>query len=329
MPSARTCSRWSSPGSSSRRWTTTATSRSRASTCRTSTRSSSRPATASSSRATRSSSCAELSDYLAEHARRENYALLTSPQVQLETDDDLDVGVFGIATRLVQTPGGQAERGPRRGHTMIYKPTPARCRSRPRQRRRSTRVSARSPCCAGTASATRSTRVASCSGGRRRPTSRSSTRTSRAGTPSCGRRVRRTGCRPRLDERRRGARQAGEAPEARGRRPGSRSARRRSPSRGRPLTVSGGVALRPRSRRTPCSPSRSRSSSCSTSSSGGSSARRPATSALPQESMILGAAAGGGRRPRPAARARELGRLVVLSSPALTDGESSRSTRIR
>ena len=46
--------------------------------------------------------CAELSDYLAEHARRENYALLTSPQVQLETDDDLDVGVFGIATRLVQ-----------------------------------------------------------------------------------------------------------------------------------------------------------------------------------------------------------------------------------
>ena len=46
--------------------------------------------------------CAELSDYLAEHARRENYALLTPPQVQLETDDDLDVGVFGIATRLVQ-----------------------------------------------------------------------------------------------------------------------------------------------------------------------------------------------------------------------------------
>ena len=52
--------------------------------------------------------CAELSDYLAEHARRENYALLTSPQVQLDTDDDLDVGVFGIATRLVQTSGGQA-----------------------------------------------------------------------------------------------------------------------------------------------------------------------------------------------------------------------------
>jgi predicted component of type VI protein secretion system len=67
----------------------------------------------------------ELSDYLAEHARREGYALLTPPKVQLETDDDLDVGVFGIATRMAQTakpapaaPVGEAEPG----HTMIYKP---------------------------------------------------------------------------------------------------------------------------------------------------------------------------------------------------------------
>src|SRR4249919_1975754 len=44
----------------------------------------------------------ELADYLAEHARRENYALLTPPRVLLETDDDLDVGMFGIATRLAQ-----------------------------------------------------------------------------------------------------------------------------------------------------------------------------------------------------------------------------------
>ena len=58
--------------------------------------------------------CAELADYLAEHARRENYALLTSPQVSLDTDDDLDVGVFGIATRLVQTPGGDPSPPPRR-----------------------------------------------------------------------------------------------------------------------------------------------------------------------------------------------------------------------
>ena len=50
----------------------------------------------------------ELAEYLAEHARRENYVLLTPPRVQLETDDDLDVGVFGIATRMVQTPSGKA-----------------------------------------------------------------------------------------------------------------------------------------------------------------------------------------------------------------------------
>src|SRR5262249_24751844 len=68
----------------------------------------------------------ELADYLAEHARRESYALLTPPRVLLETDADLDVGVFGIATRMVQTakretaaPAGQVEPG----HTMIYKPS--------------------------------------------------------------------------------------------------------------------------------------------------------------------------------------------------------------
>ena len=67
----------------------------------------------------------ELADYLAEHARRESFALLSPPQVQLETDADLDVGVFGIATRMVQpaepvpaAPAGEAEPG----HTMIYKP---------------------------------------------------------------------------------------------------------------------------------------------------------------------------------------------------------------
>src|SRR5919109_480291 len=44
----------------------------------------------------------ELQQYLAEHARREEYALLSSPRVLLETDDDLDIGEFGIATRMVQ-----------------------------------------------------------------------------------------------------------------------------------------------------------------------------------------------------------------------------------
>jgi FhaA, N-terminal domain/FHA domain len=67
----------------------------------------------------------ELQDYLAEHARRENFVLLSSPRVKLETDEDLGVGVFGIATRMVQTrrprrdePAAQ----PEPGATMVYKP---------------------------------------------------------------------------------------------------------------------------------------------------------------------------------------------------------------
>jgi hypothetical protein len=69
----------------------------------------------------------ELAEYLAEHARRESYVLLTPPQVQLEVDEDLDLGVFGIATRMVQKgkaagePEGQAEPNA----TMIYKPSSA------------------------------------------------------------------------------------------------------------------------------------------------------------------------------------------------------------
>ena len=68
---------------------------------------------------------AELEEYLTEHAKREKYALLTPAKVLLETDDDLAVGEFGIATRMVQPrrpkadePEGQVESGA----TMIYKP---------------------------------------------------------------------------------------------------------------------------------------------------------------------------------------------------------------
>jgi hypothetical protein len=43
---------------------------------------------------------AELAEYLAEHARREGYALLTPPRVLVTTDEDLAVGEFGIATRM-------------------------------------------------------------------------------------------------------------------------------------------------------------------------------------------------------------------------------------
>jgi hypothetical protein len=62
----------------------------------------------------------ELEQYLAEHARREQYALQSPPKVILSTDDDLAVGEFGIATRMVQPSGGEARRGASR--TQIYRP---------------------------------------------------------------------------------------------------------------------------------------------------------------------------------------------------------------
>src|SRR5919205_931679 len=71
----------------------------------------------------------ELQEYLAEHARRENYVLLSAPRVQFETDDDLDVGVFGIATRMVQSDGAKVDGAPpadvEPGATMVYKPAAA------------------------------------------------------------------------------------------------------------------------------------------------------------------------------------------------------------
>jgi hypothetical protein len=72
---------------------------------------------------------AELEEYIAEHAKRESYALLTPPKVLLETDDDLAVGEFGIATRMVQPKRGsraaaaeEPEEQVESGATMIYKP---------------------------------------------------------------------------------------------------------------------------------------------------------------------------------------------------------------
>ena len=56
----------------------------------------------------------ELSDYLSEHARREGYALLSTPRVMLEEDEDLAIGEFGIATRMVQ-PSAQAPAHAARG----------------------------------------------------------------------------------------------------------------------------------------------------------------------------------------------------------------------
>jgi FHA domain-containing protein len=68
----------------------------------------------------------ELQDYLAEHARREGYVLLTRPTVSMETDDDLAVGEFGIATRMAQREPKRGEPEPppqlEPGATMVYRP---------------------------------------------------------------------------------------------------------------------------------------------------------------------------------------------------------------
>ena len=50
----------------------------------------------------------ELSTYLLEHAQAQGYALLSRPRVLVEEDADLRVGLFGIATRMVE---------PKRSHT--------------------------------------------------------------------------------------------------------------------------------------------------------------------------------------------------------------------
>jgi hypothetical protein len=73
----------------------------------------------------------ELEEYLTEHAKRESYALLTPPRVLLEVDDDLELGEFGIATRMVQPRAGakrqsdEPESQIEPGATMIYKPKAA------------------------------------------------------------------------------------------------------------------------------------------------------------------------------------------------------------
>jgi hypothetical protein len=72
----------------------------------------------------------ELADYLSEHARREGYSLLSPPKVQLEQDVDLEMGEFGIATRMVQPrrardeeeAAAQIEAAPDPSPTKIFKP---------------------------------------------------------------------------------------------------------------------------------------------------------------------------------------------------------------
>ncbi|HET7171473.1 MAG TPA: DUF3662 and FHA domain-containing protein [Gaiellales bacterium] len=51
--------------------------------------------------------CSELEEYLVEHARREGYTTASRPVVTLETEDDMHVGMFGIA---VEEAGDEDER---------------------------------------------------------------------------------------------------------------------------------------------------------------------------------------------------------------------------
>jgi predicted component of type VI protein secretion system len=92
-----------------------------------------------------SSLAQELSGHLLEHARHHNYDLLTRPVVNLDEDDRLRLGEFGIQTRLVRPPqrqGAEATQG-EHGHTMVYSATQAqkaRSKRRPEQAYSETRA---------------------------------------------------------------------------------------------------------------------------------------------------------------------------------------------
>jgi FhaA, N-terminal domain/FHA domain len=68
----------------------------------------------------------ELEQYLLEHSRREGYVLLSKPQVSFEVDEDLEVGLFGIANRMIEreSPEQEPEPAPEQGETRIYRATP-------------------------------------------------------------------------------------------------------------------------------------------------------------------------------------------------------------
>jgi len=79
----------------------------------------------------------ELSSYLLEHARRHDYALLTRPEVKLESDERLRLGEFGIQTRLVKPAQrqGEAPKQGEQGHTMVYSVPPKQKSPRGAQKR--------------------------------------------------------------------------------------------------------------------------------------------------------------------------------------------------
>ena len=65
----------------------------------------------------------ELSLYLLEHARKRGYSLISRPTVDFDTDDRLELGLFGIQARLADAPEEDVqpvEAQPPTGHTQVY-----------------------------------------------------------------------------------------------------------------------------------------------------------------------------------------------------------------
>lgn len=72
----------------------------------------------------------DLAEYVIESARRERYDLLSRPVVLIKTDEDLQMGEFGIATRMVSAPADGGVAVPVEtpamsediGQTVVYRP---------------------------------------------------------------------------------------------------------------------------------------------------------------------------------------------------------------
>lgn len=65
----------------------------------------------------------ELSLYLLEHARKRGYSLISRPTVSFETEDRLELGLFGIQARLADAPDEHVEPVEPQvpsGHTQVY-----------------------------------------------------------------------------------------------------------------------------------------------------------------------------------------------------------------
>ncbi len=79
----------------------------------------------------------ELSAHLLDHARRHDYDLMTRPVVELDNDDRLRLGEFGIQTRMVKPPKSEgAEPTPgESGHTMVYSAEEKQAKSKKTQAR--------------------------------------------------------------------------------------------------------------------------------------------------------------------------------------------------